>query len=228
METFASRVLRFYKQLRYTGTLPPGINVMNPYENKEVQRIIRLFYDKFYNDTKRRKLWLGINPGRFGAGVTGVMFTDPRRLKEVCGIDYKGPMSHEPSSVFVYDVIKAYGGPEKFYGDVYINSVFPLALTKTSASGKDLNYNYYDSKALTDLLHDTIISNIWQQLTMGVNSDVCYCLGRGKNFACLEALNRTEHFFEKIVPLEHPRYVMQYKSRQKNKYIDDYLKALAT
>jgi len=34
-------------------------------------------------------------------------------------------------------------------------------------------------------------------------------------------------FFNKIMALEHPGYIMQYKSKLKNQYINKYLKAFS-
>ncbi len=83
--TFAQKVIQFNNQLDFKGTLPPGINIMNPYkENGQASRIMNEFYTKYYNDDNKRHLILGINPGRFGSGVTGVAFTDSKRLKSVC------------------------------------------------------------------------------------------------------------------------------------------------
>ncbi len=92
---------------------------------------------------------LGINPGRFGGGVTGIPFTDPKRVIEKCGLAYSGEMKHEPSSVFVYEMIDAFGGAIKFYEQFYIHSVCPLGFTNINNKGKAINYNYYDSKELT-------------------------------------------------------------------------------
>lgn len=55
--------------------------------------------------------------------------------------------------------------------------------------------------------------------------DVVFCLGRGKNFAFLEYLNKKHDFFEKIIPLDHPRYIMQYKSKAIGEFILFYLNA---
>jgi hypothetical protein len=75
-----------------------------------------------------------------GAGATGIPFTDTKRLESDCA-ESKTPdiATHEPSSVFVYEMIKAYGGPKNFYGnDFYISSVSPLGFvmrdTKTKRS----------------------------------------------------------------------------------------------
>jgi len=88
-----------------------------------------------------------------------------------------------------------------------------------------VNYNYYDSKALTDAVYDLIVSGIRKQLQFGLSRKVCYCMGTGKNAAFLQALNEKEGFFEQVVPLEHPRFVMQYKAKTKQAYVDKYLEA---
>jgi hypothetical protein len=201
---------------------------MNPFkENPHVLAITKEFYGKYYNDNRIRHLILGINPGRFGAGVTGIPFTDTKRMIEKCGIKIKSLETHETSSVFVYDVIEAYGGVEKFYSDFYINSICPLGFTAIGKSGKDVNYNYYDSKELTASVYDFIIQNIQKQLEFPIKRDVCFCFGSGKNFEFLSNLNAEHHFFGRIVPLDHPRFVMQYKSKQKQEYIDKYLSLFA-
>jgi hypothetical protein len=228
MMTFADKVIQFNKQLTYTGSaLPKSIHIMNPFRShEETMGIVESFYHKYYNDNKPRTIVLGINPGRFGAGLTGIPFTDPKRLYSECRIDYKGKITHEPSSVFVYDVIKAYGGVEAFYGDYYINSLCPLGFTSAAANGKEKNYNYYDSLDLMDSVYPFIVKNIRNQITLGVKTDTCICLGTGKNEKFLRRLNEEYHFFKEIIALEHPRYIMQYKSRSKKDYIDKYVSVL--
>ena len=106
--TFAERVIEFNNQLHYSGKLPDGYQVMNPFaDNPETLEIMRRFYQKFYNDTAQRKFIIGINPGRHGAGTTGVPFTDTKRLESICGIEMKSARTHEVSSVFVYEMISA-------------------------------------------------------------------------------------------------------------------------
>lgn len=223
--TFAQRAIRFHKSLTYTGgPLPTGISVMNPFrENKEALVCTTTFLEKYFNDTTKRHLILGINPGRLGGGLTGIPFTDPKRLISCCHIPYKGVMAHEPSSVFIYDMIAAYGGPEIFYRDFYINSPSPLGFTSTSKTGKEINYNYYDSKELLAATTPFMISSIKKLKRLGIFPDIAFCLGTGKNAKFLQALNAEHKFFNEIQPLEHPRFIMQYKLKQKNYYIDKYL-----
>ena len=223
MTTFADKIIEFNKSLSFDESLPEGIRIMNPFKDDYILQVSSLFYRKYYDDTRPRHLILGINPGRFGAGFTGVPFTDTKRLTGECGIRYTGRQTHEPSSVFVYEVIKEYGGPALFYSDFYITSVCPLGFTLTGPTGKEINYNYYDSIELTNAVHDFIVESIRNQIKFGIHTDVCFCFGTGKNEKFLRALNERHGFFKEIIALEHPRYVMQYKSRSRQDYIGKYI-----
>lgn len=227
MPTFADRVIEFNKNLRLDQKLPPGIKVMIPFaENPEALEISSKFYRKYYNDNKRRRLILGINPGRFGAGVTGVPFTDTRRLSEKCGLNIRGINTHETSSVFIYEVIDAYGGVEKFYSDYYINSPSPLGFVKKTEKGIEINCNYYDNRELKEAIYSFLIESIKQHISLGIKTDRAFCLGAGKNYEVLGKMNAEYKFFDELIPLEHPRYIMQYKAKKKQAYIEKYLKVL--
>ena len=225
--TFADKIVQYNTHLTLDVPLPARISVMNPYQNALIRDLTEIFYRKFYSDTQPRQLIMGINPGRFGAGVTGIPFTDSVRLRDKCGIISNDvPHTKELSSDFVYKIVEAYGGVERFYGDFYINSVCPLGFTKTNDRGKEINYNYYDSPELTKAVYDFMVKNIEILLNMGFERDICYCLGTGKNAQFLEKLNEKYHFFDKIIPLEHPRFVMQYKLKYVDSYVDMYLEKL--
>ncbi len=228
METLAEKIINFNRNLVFLSDLPNGIKIMNPFvSNPNAFRVSSMFYQKYYNDNKKRKLILGINPGRHGAGITGVPFTDTKRLMENCGLEIKNLKSYEVSSVFVYDMIDAYGGVEKFYENFYINSPSPLGYTITK-NNKDINYNYYDSskllKSVEPFIMDSILKHA-QILELEHGKNVCFCLGTGKNYKHLQIFNeKLNGLFKQIIPLEHPRYIMQYKSKNKNFYIDKYIK----
>jgi hypothetical protein len=197
---------------------------MNPYrENQSVLPVITQFYRKFYGDSLERYLILGINPGRFGAGVTGIPFTDSKRLEEKCGLTIPGLKTFETSSVFIYEMIDAFGGTDLFYRKFFISAVCPLGFTSLGLNRKSVNYNYYDSPRLIKDVMSFIVESLKAQLEFGIRRDTCFCLGTGKNFKFLEQLNSEYHFFGKIVPLEHPRFIMQYKTKQKEIYIKKYI-----
>ena len=221
---FAEKVVSFYSELEFKGSLPSGISIMNPFrDNPQIIPVISRFYYKFFSDYNPRYLILGINPGRFGAGVTGIPFTDSKRLAEKCGLSIPGLDTFETSSTYVYEMIDAFGGVEKFYKKFFISAVCPLGFTVISGKGKNVNYNYYDSKKLTDAVMGFIIYSLNRHLEFGIERDICFCMGTGKNYKFLVQLNEELKFFGRIVPLEHPRYVMQYKSKQKDFYINRYI-----
>jgi hypothetical protein len=221
MITFADHILSFLKDLELNIHLPHDIEVMNPFKDKPALQVCSMFYKKYYDDNDQRSMIIGINPGRFGAGVTGVPFTDPIRLKKECGIDNHLQQKQELSSLFVYDVIHAYGGVKKFYGDFYITAVSPLGFTK---HGKNLNY--YDDKELQRDIKPFVIDCMNRQLEFGIDRKVAFCLGDGKNFKYVSKLNEEHKFFDKIIPLSHPRFIMQYKLKKKEEYIQSYLEKL--
>jgi hypothetical protein len=94
-------------------------------------------------------------------------------------------------------MIDAYGGVEKFYSKFLISAVCRLGFTKENSKGKAVNYNYYDSPELQELLTPFIVSSLYRQLQFGIERDVCYCLGTGKNDKFLRNLNSKNGFFKK-------------------------------
>ncbi len=225
--SFAQKIIEFNTKLHYSGALPKGFAVLNPFfDNPETMEVMKKFYGKFYNDNRRRKFIIGINPSRHGAGLTGVPFTDTKRLEMYCGIKMKSAYSHEVSSVFIYDVIKAYGGVKKFYSDFYINSPFPLAIIRESANGNWTNANYYDDRKLTDLVTDFMAQSMFHHFSLGLQTDEVYVLGK-KNAVFLKRLNEKFHFFQNMIVLDHPRFIQQYRFKQRDVFIDSYLVALA-
>lgn len=215
------RILNFYKSLTLDARLPKGIEYMNPYINEYTFQLCEQFYHKFYNDERGRTLMVGINPGRFGSGLTGISFTDPIKLEKECGIPNTLVKKAELSADFIYRMINAYGGPKKFYQRYFISAISPLGFIK---DGK--NINYYDVPKLQEAVTPFILKSIQSMLNLGISRKKCFCIGEGKNLDFLTRLNNTHHWFEEIVPLSHPRFIMQYKRKSVDLYVDDYLSKL--
>lgn len=225
-KTFADNVINFNQHLHYTGELPDTFQVMNPYmDNAETMVVMQQFYKKYYNDFTQRKFIVGINPSRHGAGVTGVPFTDTKRLESVCDIKMHSAYTHEISSVFMYDMIAAFGGAESFYQEFYINSPFPLAIIRKTKDGKWLNANYYDDLNLFNAVKNFMIQSLKDHISLGLDTSEVFVLGK-KNADFIHKINRKEKLFDKLTVLEHPRYIQQYKSREKQYYIDKYILTL--
>lgn len=216
----SDQIIRFYNELTPPENLPKDVEVLFPQKNPEVKKIIEIFYTKYYSDNNPRRFLFGINPGRFGSGTTGINFTAPKQLKEFCGIDHTFKNQSELSAEFIYEVIEQYGGPQKFYYDYFSTAVSPLGFIKHSK-----NMNYYDDKNLQAALKPFIVESIIKQLSFGKN-DRCICVGGEKNFRFFLELNKEYNFFKEIIPLPHPRFIMQYRRKKKQFYIDQYLIAL--
>ena len=227
--TYAEKILSFNRGLELTSQLPNQIEVLNPFKGDNASHIwpiLESFYHSFYNDDQQRTLILGINPGRLGAGATGLPFTDTKRLNQDCGIAFDSFTTHEPSSVFVYDVINAYGGAREFYRKFYISSISPLGFVVPGKKGM-VNINYYDDKALEKAVTPFVVESLKKQIAFGLRTDVVFILGTGKNFKFFSKLNAEHRFFDRVIPLEHPRFVMQYRLKRKAEYIEKFIRLLA-
>ena len=62
-------------------------------------------------------------------------------------------------------------------------------------------------------------------INMGLDTSQVYVLGK-KNAGFIQKLNKEEKLFDSIKILEHPRYIQQYKSKEKQFYIDKYILTL--
>lgn len=222
-KTFGENVIDFNRNLHYSGILPSNLQVINPFmDNPETMEVMQQFYHKFYNDHTERKFLIGINPSRHGAGVTGVPFTDTKRLESVCNIPMKSARTHEVSSVFMYDMIDQFWGAKKFYQKFYINSPFPLAIVRKIGEEKWINANYYDDSDLFLAVKDFMIWSLREHIALGLDTREVYVLGK-KNANFIHKLNKEALLFWEIVVLDHPRYIQQYKYHERMWYIQKYL-----
>lgn len=225
MSTLSKKLIDFYLTLE-PSRLPKGIGILHPQLHGDVKKVVKAFYTKYYADNIPRKMMLGINPGRFGAGITGINFTAPRQLTANCHIEHPFGNSSELSAEFIYEMIEAYGGPTLFYKDYFIGSASPLGFVQ---NGK--NINYYDTPALLKAIKPFISDCLDKQLSFGFDTTRCICIGGEKNFKFLYALNeqrRTEglsHFGE-LLAVPHPRFILQYRRKEKEKYLQQYLEVL--
>ena len=189
VDTFAERALRFYASLA-SPRVPRGVTVMNPYTEPRTQAYVRIFLEKYFSDNCERTLIIGINPGRFGSGITGVTFTDPVALADELGIPNEMQRKRELSSIFVYNVINHLGGPQAFYSRFFLSAVSPLGFTRDGT-----NLNYYDERRLERAVTPFIISTIEAQIALGCRRDRVIVLGRGDNARFLTRLNDEHHWF---------------------------------
>jgi len=214
-------ILQYYQSISKRWKLPKDVQLLYPFDQEETLEVMSKFYQKYYRTDQERRMILGINPGRLGAGVTGIPFTDPKILQEKLKIKNQFHKRNELSSIYVYDLIDAYGGPSKFYKKFFISSVCPLGFTKNA-----INYNYYDDKVLYEAVEKYIIKYMKKQLELPIKRDVAFCWRKGKNYKFLKKLNDRHGWFDMIVPQAHPRWVMQYKLKMKDEILGEVLDQL--
>jgi hypothetical protein len=222
MPSWAKHITGFYRNIQPPDNLPKGVGVLMPYSEPKVIGAMENFYKNFYGDNTKRTLLLGINPGRFGGGVTGIPFTDPIRLQDACGIENAFDKKAELSSIFMYEMMAASGGVFHFYKNFYISSVSPLGFIKNAR-----NLNYYDEKILQEAIEPFAVQCMETQLAWGLNTDTAFCIGEGKNLSYFMQLNKTHGWFKQIIGLAHPRFIMQYKRKSLQDYIHHYAETLA-
>ena len=224
MLSFADRHRRFLATFPLPAELPGGVAAHNPFREPAVNELLRRFSAQYYADAPPRVAVLGINPGRLGTGRTGVAFTDPAALAECCGISHDLVRQRpELSSQFVYQVVTAMGGPAAFYEHFYLSSVYPLVLLR-----QGLNYNYYDSPALTQALWPDMRNSLQRQVQeLGLRTDVAVSLGK-RNGIFLQRLNNELGIFKRLIVLDHPRYLMQYRRRNEEANVAHYVAVLGS
>ena len=218
--SFAKKVIEYYKHVSTPTNLPKGVEVLYPFDDPEVIRIVEEFNMTYFDDASPRTFLIGINPGRFGGGATGIPFTDPIRLKEVLGIENSMDPKAELSSKFIYQMIERLGGYLQFYKKFYFTSVSPIGFVM-----KGKNLNYYDIPALQEALESYMVEELRKQISFGANP-IAFSLGMGKNIAYLKKINAKYRLFEEVRPLPHPRWVMQYRLKRIDEFIDLYKKEL--
>ncbi len=216
----SKQILNFLRDLQTPDRIPDGVEILNPYRQPSSWKIVEQFYTTYYENDNKRMIVFGINPGRYGGGVTGIPFTDPVNLEQICGISNDLEKRTELSSRFIYEVIDAYGGPKDFYETFYISSISPLGYIK---DGKNLNY--YDIESWKEIFQTYAADMIRYQYDF-IRKDRAICIGQGENAKFLKLINDENRFFDQIINLPHPRWITQYRLKQKEKYIQEYLDSL--
>ena len=217
--SFGDQVLAFYRTLPRPSLTSAPVEWIDPYHLPEVRRCMDEFYGRFYGDNQPRLFVFGINPGRFGSGITGIPFTDGHALTHACGIATSLPQRQELSATFIHRVIQAWGGADAFFRHMYITAVSPLGLLR---GGK--NYNYYDDRSVLRELEPFLVDAIQRQLAFGARPQAAVVIGTGKNLQVMQRLNAEHRFFEELRAVEHPRFIMQYRRNQVDEFVASYVR----
>ena len=226
-KTTAQKILEFYDSLKNADiNLPERYRLINPFTGANQQQIAQItqrFYRQHYHDNKQRFMILGSSPARRGTALTGVPFEDVNHLQKDTRISLDAFGANKRSSSFLYEVMEEYGGRQNFYKQFYMSFVCPLGIENINLKGNWANCNYYENAVLKKCLHTFIVDSLRRQIDFNIDTTVCFCTGSGENFKFLSNINNEHHFFDAIVPLEHPRFIMQYNADRKEEFMQKYV-----
>lgn len=215
---FGERFARFVTTLKLDVELPEGFEVLDPYRDEEVRRVVREFCGRYYAGHHPRIGVWGINPGRFGAGVTGLSFTDPVSLRDQLGMATSIEGRRELSAEFIGMVIDAYGGPQRWYHDVFLSALSPLGFVRDG-----VNINFYDDRALERNIVPFVLDGQRAMIEAGVSKSGCVILGSGKLKSFVERYVQPMIGYDEVHYLDHPRFIMQYRRKQVTSYVERYV-----
>jgi len=97
--------------------------------------VVTQFKQQFYKDGFPKTVLCGINPGRLGAGKTGIPFIDFASLSQM--VRSVNCDESERSAKFFFDVVQEIG-IEKFYRNFYVTNISWVGYTNNNK-----NVNYY-------------------------------------------------------------------------------------
>ena len=97
-------------------------------------------------------------------------------------------------------------------------------LLPNSPIGK--NINYYEMKNWRNDLLPAVEKELEKHLSWNVNRSKVISIGRGENAKVLKEINDRRGWFEEVVALPHPRWILQYRRKRKDEFLEEYLRAL--
>jgi len=168
------------------------------------------FWRRFYPEELPRHVICGLNPGRFGAGLTGVPFTDFQTLSR--WMPSVERQDTEPSAQFFAQVVAAVG-VEAFFRRFYVTNVSAVGYVK---DGRNLNYHDLPAGAL-----EVVERRFVEEMEI-VRPQQIIALGR-----------QVERSIKRLMPnvvvsyLPHPAWVSTYRKAAQHDWIERYLRVLS-
>ena len=208
------RAEKLVSELRNTYLGPNGIETKLKSSNISVidtfidnWETVLEFNRSYYGDTIPKVVICGINPGRNGAGKTGVPFLDFKSLSEL--IPNLTNQEAERSAKFFFDIVSHFGA-QKFYQTFYVTNISWVGYTE-----KNNNLNYFSlPKNAKKFVYEQFVHEM-----SFVKPTTIISLGREVHTTVSELFGEEVN---KSIVLPHPNYCAfpsNYQT-QKNRYID--------
>ena len=175
------------------------------------QAHIDTFWQTYYGSSVPRVVICGINPGRHGAGKTGIPFLDFQSLAQL--IPDVERSDSESSAGFFYQVIKQFGA-SAFLPTFYVTNIASVGFVR---AGKNLNYNDLPAPALEIVERNFLLEMAVVQPTHIISlGEVVHATVNklmGKDVDCKRRL-------------PHPSWIANYRRNQIEEWVTRYLAVL--
>ena len=224
MRTIAEEYFDFYAIFteKYSGSLQSrNVKILSYFiDNKD--NIIK-FHKKYVEPNSPKIVICGINPGRNGAGLTGIPFIDFESLSKMIP-DIK-ENDWEPSAKFFFSIIQEFG-IEAFYRNFHVTNISWFGFSRIN---KPKNVNYFDNDISTEIA-TCLINKFVEEIEL-INPDYIIPLSKHVLYE-LESLKKKCRIRAEIgTRLNHPSWVTTYRSNDltsgRQKYVDTLTKYLA-
>lgn len=198
MRNIVEDYFEFYEtfKVKYSEILKSkNIGILSEFlDNKN--NIIK-FHEKYVQPNSPKIVMCGINPGRRGAGITGIPFIDTNSLSKMLP-DISNPKS-EKSAKFFFSIIEEFGINE-FYRNVHVTNMSWFGFYKLD-KGTNINYN-----SLPTEIQNVLIDKFVEEIDF-INPVVIIPIGDIVNWELLYNLKVKNRLNEEIGQrLYHPAY----------------------
>ena len=175
------------------------------------RHVMENFWATFYPEGPPPQVICGLNPGRHGAGLTGVPFRDFKTLsKWMQGINRQDA---EPSAQFFAKVVEAVG-VEAFFKRFYVTNISAVGYVR---DGKNLNYHDLPEVALR------VVERNFMEEMASVQPTRIIALGKHPYATVGKLLSSS---VGDIAYLPHPSWIMTYRRREADDWLGRYIDAL--
>lgn len=155
------------------------------------------FHKKYVQLNSPKIVMCGINPGRNGAGITGIPFIDTNSLSKMLP-DIANPKT-EKSAKFFFSIIEEFGIDE-FYSNIHVTNMSWFGFYKLD-NGTNVNYN-----SLPEEIQNFLIDKFVEEMNF-IKPDVIIPIGDIVNWELLYNLKKRDRINAEIAPrLYHPAY----------------------
>lgn len=173
---------------------------------------IDAFWQKYYGDAVPRIMICGINPGRLGAGKTGIPFLDYESLSQLIpGVER---MDSEKSAGFFFRVVESFGA-ESFFKTFYVTNFSSVGYLRDAN-----NFNYHD---LPQPALEIVEQNFLEEIRL-VEPTHVISLGRKVHGSVLRLLPPG---IDCSLRLPHPSWIATYRSYEMDHWVSRYRDALS-